>query len=177
MKIYSYNYNKTHTRVDTDNCICDAVTKYTSETRGHLPGKLFVKRTSLGKPFVEGEKNIHISVTHASSLMLVAVDDTEIGIDCEESVRRVRDAKALAARFFTPSEHELLGKCGDGKTNETFLKIWVAKEALVKLSGEGMAAITRTDSVNLPQNIEKKELADYPGYTVVTVRKTSEKSE
>lgn len=113
MKIYSYNYNKTHTRVDTDNCICDAVTKYTSETRGHLPGKLFVKRTSLGKPFVEGEKNIHISVTHASSLMLVAVDDIEIGIDCEESVRRVRDAKALAARFFTPSERELLDKCGD----------------------------------------------------------------
>ena len=69
------------------------------------------------------------------------------------------------------------GGSGDGKTNETFLKIWVAKEALVKLSGEGMAAITRTDSVNLPQNIEKKELADYPGYTVVTVRKTSEKSE
>ena len=173
MIIYSYSYNKSHTRVDTDNCICDAVTKYINKTRGTSPKKLFVKRTSLGKPFVEGEKNLHISVTHAASLMLVAVDDVEIGIDCEESSRRVRDREALASRFFTPRERALLEKCDGDSKDEVFLKIWVTKEALVKLSGEGMAAITRTDSCNLPSYIEKKEITDYPGYTVVAVRKAN----
>ena len=173
MKIYKYPYSKSHTRNDTDSFISEAVKKY-AEAEGILPtGGLFVKRTPLGKPFAEGYKGVYISVTHADEILLVAVSECEIGIDCESKSRKTRDMNALAGRFFTPAEKERFAGVNPDGREIFFLETWTKKEALVKLSGEGLAAITRTDSQNPPPGVSLTVIDDYPGYVVSAAEKNA----
>ena len=173
IKIYDYPYSESHSRNDTDNFIKESVAKYCEQNGVTETTPLFVKRTSLGKPYVEGRRGVHVSVTHAGRILLVAVADREIGLDCESLARKVRDVSALASRFFTPTEKEELQNYTGEQRDTKFLEMWVLKEALVKLSGEGLAAITKTDSMNVPERIETRLIEDYSGYIVAlaTVKK------
>lgn len=172
MKIYKYPYNKEHTRNETEKFIADSVVKYMKEEGTEICGKIFVKRTPLGKPFVEGCGELYVSVTHAGEIVLVAVSRNEIGIDCEPVARRTRDVNAMAGRFFTPSERELIKSVDDTEKERVFLEVWTKKEALVKLSGEGLVALSSTDSEKLPHNVELTMLNDFQGYiTAVAQRK------
>ena len=169
VKIYNYPYSDTHSRNDTDNFIKQSVEDF-CEHNGHTSvAPIFVKRTSLGKPYVEGRRGVYVSVSHAERLLLVAVADCEVGIDCESLTRRVRDVNALASRFFTPAEKSLLDNTPKEQREEKFIAMWVLKEALVKLSGEGLAAITKTDSTAIPDRINVSNPDGYDGYAVALV--------
>jgi len=99
-----------------------------------------------GKPRV---LNLHFSVSHCDDVALFAFSQaSEIGVDVE-AIRPIREADAIAAQFFSPSERlvcEMEKPLG-------FLRCWTRKEALVKGIGEGLS---------LP--LERFDVAHAPGW-------------
>ncbi len=98
-----------------------------------------------GRPSVENtEKKVYISITCAGSVMLVVLFDKAIGIDGEylpklTSPESKIDFTMLAERFFSDEEAEFLRDSSREAEAETFVRIWVRKEAYVKAAGKTIA--------------------------------------
>ena len=110
-----------------------------------------IKRTDLGSEdlTVIREKNgkprfaslpYHFSITHSRDLCAVALCKENVGIDLE-FIDPSRNIEALSKRFFSSEEHSRL--LASENSLEDFFALWVKKEALAKLSGEGLASICR----------------------------------
>ena len=110
-----------------------------------------IKRTDLGSEdlTIIREKNgkprfaslpYHFSITHSRDLCAVALCKENVGIDLE-FVDASRNVEALSKRFFSSEEHSRL--LASENSLEDFFALWVKKEALAKLSGEGLASICR----------------------------------
>lgn len=104
-----------------------------------------------GRPLLPG-LGIDFSPTHTHGLVALAFDATgnRIGLDAE--VARGRDVSRLlraAARWFTPQELEHVRQAyplGNAATEQAFLRVWTAKEALVKRTGAGLQGMRQADS-------------------------------
>ena len=88
-----------------------------------------LKQEPGGKPFWEG---IHFNLSHSGPWVVLAVGDSPVGVDVE-AFRQSRNGTAVAKRRFTPEEQAFVGS-----DQERFLRIWTAKESLVKRTGEGL---------------------------------------
>ena len=128
-KIYSYPHDKT--QKNSDNEIIASVREYISDTDADI----LVERDQYGKPYIVGIDGIYVGVAHDKDLCLVAVAQRDIGIDIERADRKVRNAAALARRYFCEDEIAFLG---DDPSDEEFTDMWVKKEALSKLLGKGV---------------------------------------
>jgi hypothetical protein len=64
----------------------------------------------------------------------------------QEFIDASRNVEALSKRFFSADEHSRL--LVSENTLEDFFALWVKKEALAKLSGEGLAYICRGQNLN-----------------------------
>jgi len=102
---------------------------------GTFPEKIAFRRRARGKPFVEGAPEFNL--THSAGQILVAVSDAEVGIDVESLDRRV-NARGLASKFFANEERKQMFFGDDEISKQMFLNYWVCKEAIVKLSGDGI---------------------------------------
>lgn len=80
----------------------------------------------------------HFSITHSRDLCAVALSSENVGLDLE-FIDPSRNVEALSKRFFSPEEHSRLFESNNAVEN--FFTLWVKKEALAKLSGEGLASI------------------------------------
>lgn len=140
MKLYFYDKNKGHKREQTDTMIRESLKTYIS---GHSlpPYDGEIKRTELGKPYIDYP--LHIGVTHTDDIVIIAIDENEFGIDAEKVGRKMERREKIAERFFT--ENELLQAHDD----ESFLDIWVKKEAYVKFTGEGLSSMKACDVTTL----------------------------
>ena len=147
MKLYFYDKNKGHKREQTDTMIRESLKTYIS---GHSlpPYDGEIKRTELGKPYIDYP--LHIGVTHTDDIVIIAIDENEFGIDAEKVGRKMERREKIAERFFT--ENELLQAHDD----ESFLDIWVKKEAYVKFTGEGLSGMKACDVTTL-SGFEKTE--------------------
>lgn len=91
----------------------------------------------LGKP-VAPELPIEFSISHSGSLVALAFSATApVGIDVERH-REVREAAAIARRYFSDHEQRALREAGYAV--DAFMRIWVRREALGKALGTGIAA-------------------------------------
>ncbi|PKM63422.1 MAG: hypothetical protein CVU97_00335 [Firmicutes bacterium HGW-Firmicutes-21] len=104
--------------------------------------KVEVLYTGRGKPYIKGtETEKFLSVTTTGSVMLCVFSDMPVGIDGEHLGRFTAENKtdytALAERFFSEEEADYVRE-GDGDPMR-FVRIWVRKEAYVKLTGKGLA--------------------------------------
>jgi Phosphopantetheinyl transferase len=150
-KIYTFEKGSNHTRELTDQYIQDSAKSYLEECG--MTDDISVIHDSRGKPVIESRAKIFASATHTDNIVVVAVSENEIGIDCEEKSRDIKNIERLAKGFFTPSEFlKLDGLCGDER-RLSFLKIWVKKESYVKLTGIGLSGIKQVDVFSLPENI------------------------
>jgi len=104
---------------------------------GVPPGDLSIETAAGGKPFYVGEETVRFNLSHCGSNVVAAFASEEIGIDIEDPAR-ITDFLAIAKRYFQPSENQLILGAGD-QGREMFFRIWTAKEALLKLSGQGLA--------------------------------------
>ncbi len=94
-----------------------------------------MRRQARGKPYVEGAPEFNLSHTCGRT---IAVFSTEpVGIDVESAGRAVR-ARELARRFFFEEEAMTVIARNEAERKLTFLRYWVCKEAMVKLSGDGI---------------------------------------
>lgn len=87
-----------------------------------------------GKPFFENA-GIHFNLSHSGSAVVAAFSAFPVGIDIESRGRSNRFVE-IARRYFHPAEAEIVFRSGD---EELFLKLWTGKEAMLKLSGAGLA--------------------------------------
>jgi 4'-phosphopantetheinyl transferase len=88
-----------------------------------------------GKPgCVSGRVCFNLSHTDDAALLAFA-SDGEVGVDIETTAR-TRRIEPLAERYFHPQERAFLRDQGNDPA--TFLRIWTAKEALLKAAGLGI---------------------------------------
>lgn len=95
---------------------------------------------SSGKPVLRGLP-FHFSVSHSGGLCAMALSDTPVGIDLQETDTFDRvDLDRFAARFLAPDEYEAF--CEE-PTPEQLCRIWTRKEALAKLLGRPLSSSLR----------------------------------
>ncbi len=86
-----------------------------------------------GKPSIVGHPDLFFNLSHSGNVALCALDTQPIGADVEVH-RRVRPG--LMA--YTMNETELAAIQASADVEKTFLEYWTRKEAVLKLTGEGI---------------------------------------
>jgi 4'-phosphopantetheinyl transferase len=97
---------------------------------GREPWSIELIRTPDGKPHLPPPCGLHFNVSHSHERVLIAVATDPVGVDVEYR-RRPVDAAALHSRFFA----------ADRAGPEHFFDLWVRREALLKATGIGLAAM------------------------------------
>jgi len=122
-----------------------------SATAGLMLKELFgekaeeIEYNEHGKPFFE--QGPFFSISHSRQYSVIAVSENEIGIDIE---MHENPSKRLMERCFTEEEQEFAEM-----STENFLRIWTAKEAVLKFLGTGFSFSPKNFSV-LPLSEEHK---------------------
>ena len=94
-----------------------------------------------GKPYFP-DSTWHFSITHTKRHAFCALAKCPVGIDAEELDRVVH--LKLADKVLSDSEKLRFEACSDKR--DAFLRLWVLKEASVKLTGNGLGGYpNRTD--------------------------------
>lgn len=99
-----------------------------------------------GKPFIAGHPDIHFNLSHSGDVAVCALSNQPVGIDIETS-RKISDS--LIDYTMNEQEREFIAASDDKVT--AFLTFWTRKEALLKLTGEGI----RNDLKNVLDQAEK----------------------
>jgi len=109
---------------------------------GCPPAALPLARSDRGKPYLP-DQPWHFNLAHSGDLLLYAIARHPVGIDVE----RVRPLKtlALARRWFRPSEAAALAALPPVQQPAAFFATWTCKEACVKATGAGLAALRRVE--------------------------------
>ena len=103
------------------------------------PGEWRFQRTVYGKPYVANSAHsIEFSISHADTVSFLAITrSARVGIDV--AARSAGNCEEIAEEFFTRAERAMLNRATAAEREETFLRIWTAKEAFAKLLGVGLA--------------------------------------
>lgn len=101
-----------------------------------------------GKPYLERYPEIFISLSHSGTYALCAVADREIGADIQRWEETCR-ADRVAERFFAQAERNWY-RAGETERErkERFCRLWAAREAYMKLTGEGLSREMKSFSVD-----------------------------
>jgi len=112
-----------------------------SEWSGMAPGDVPLAYGEAGKPRVATDAGLHFSVSHSEGLAAYAVTRAcPVGVDVEH-IRDVPDLDDLASRYFSPEECRRIRQESTAGRSAAFLAVWVAREAAVKATGDGIGAL------------------------------------
>ncbi len=104
------------------------------------------------KPTLRGEpegRRTHFNLTHSGDLALIAITEIgPVGIDVE-FLRPFKDMARVASNVFSKVELDELTTTGAEHYLDGFYRRWTSKEALIKASGEGLAADLQAIDVRL----------------------------
>lgn len=92
-----------------------------------------IEKTALGKPYIHGREDLHISISHTDGLVCCAVSKQPVGADCEH-LRTV--PQRVLQRVCTPLELEAIQNAPDPEMRA--LALWTLKESISKKRGVGM---------------------------------------
>ena len=102
---------------------------------GYPVSSISIHRYPNGKPFLPDFPNLHFNITHTDHLAVLAIDNHLVGVDIEKvNVARM----AVANRFFSEEEKEMLNNCPEDQRNQLFYKLWTIRESFVKAIGIGI---------------------------------------
>ena len=97
--------------------------------------------SSQGKPRLTnklGEDKLQFNLSHSYDLAIYGVTyNCVIGVDIEH-IRPILEIKKLAKRFFCSREYNYISLLTSPELEKTFFKLWTAKEAYLKATGEGI---------------------------------------
>jgi len=104
------------------------------------PDALSLVDDAHGRPHLAGRHGLHFNWSHSGSHAMVAVARAlpALGVDIEQRRARPRVLE-LARRFFAEREHAALQQLPPIDRNDAFLRLWTAKEAVLKAHGRGLA--------------------------------------
>ena len=109
---------------------------------GRAPRELSFLHGAHGKPRLAMSHwmdSLHFNVSHTDAIALYAVArGGAVGIDIER-IREIPDWSDIADIFFAPGEQEHLRDLAADRRHLAFLQAWTRQEALLKVSGDGLA--------------------------------------
>ncbi len=92
-------------------------------------------RPRLGTPY----ERYDAGWSHSGDALLLALGESiQLGVDIEQVRPRPR-ARELALRFFHPDEVHWLGMQEEAAMEFSFVRLWCAKEAVLKAHGKGLS--------------------------------------
>ena len=116
-----------------------------------------------GKPALEGE-TLEFNLSHSGELALIAVARTRrVGVDVE-TLRAVPELAGIATSVCSPGERAALDALEAQERDVAFLAMWTRKEALAKMTGEGIRAVARDVCLDEQGDCKLVPLRDLPGY-------------
>ncbi|GAB2506103.1 4'-phosphopantetheinyl transferase family protein [Lysobacter humi (ex Lee et al. 2017)] len=105
---------------------------------GAAPADLPLRRDAHGRPRL-GLAGRDCNWSHSGGHLLVALGrGVDVGVDVEVARPRPK-ALELAQRYFHPAEAAELAGLAEADRSAAFLRLWCAKEALLKAHGRGLA--------------------------------------
>ncbi|GEL26345.1 4'-phosphopantetheinyl transferase [Pseudonocardia sulfidoxydans NBRC 16205] len=109
-----------------------------------------------GKPRLDEPGAPEFSFTHSGDLVGLAVADVAVGLDAEHH-RALSDVASMAEHVSSPAERQRPAP----STTEQFLRVWTRKEALLKVTGEGLSR--PMDSITLSPPGAPAAVEDWAG--------------
>lgn len=94
------------------------------------------------KPYIKNSKNKFFNYSHSYNLLLIALNNTEIGVDTEK-IRKIN--LNLMNKAFLKNEIEYVISHPKEKQDEAFLRIWTKKESYIKFLGKNIFFINKFD--------------------------------
>lgn len=118
-----------------------------------------------GKPYIVGHP-IHYNISHSGQYVVVAVANSEIGVDIQEK-KSVR-MDDMARRFFSKEEWQAFFACDSKEEKkDLFFHIWCRKEAYGKYLGTGLnTKVLQTNVLVDLDNIQFIEYEAVEGYQI-----------
>ncbi|MFD8418902.1 4'-phosphopantetheinyl transferase family protein [Streptomyces sp. NPDC059466] len=98
-----------------------------------------------GRPFVRGRPGLRVSLSHARGVVGAAAGPGLVGVDVEDAATALFDPR-VAARVLAPAE--LAAVRADPDPARAFLRLWVRKEALVKVGVTTLGGLRGLDLTN-----------------------------
>ncbi len=89
-----------------------------------------------GKPVLKERPDIHFSLSHCKKGVLCVIDDQPVGCDIESVERNVSQSLIN----YCCNDKEQAEIMNADYPEEEFIKLWTRKEAIIKLSGEGITS-------------------------------------
>lgn len=119
-----------------------------------------------GKPYLD-DGSLQFNLSHSGERALIGVARSrQVGVDVEQ-FRPMPDLDSLAARICSPGELQTLAGLAEADRERAFFALWTRKEALAKVTGEGISAVFRDDlapDVPSPDRWTLIDVSDLPGY-------------
>ena len=101
------------------------------------PTSLRFAASTGGKPLLV-DSDLQFNLSHSAGRAVLAVSRSAVGVDVEHDRERL-DPLGLASRYFFGAEHDAIRAATPDERTPTFLRYWVAKEAVLKAQGVGLA--------------------------------------
>lgn len=95
-----------------------------------------IEINSHGKPFLKGGKR-HFNLSHSEAIIVIATDDTPIGIDVEY-IQPLDDLEHLLVNFSLEEQQAYQAKAPERRL-DFFYDLWTLKESYVKAVGKGLS--------------------------------------
>jgi 4'-phosphopantetheinyl transferase len=124
--------------------------KETLQEMGMNPGlPLRLTLTSRGRPVLEGEPQVHFSLSHSGDMVGMALTlQGSVGIDLELISRQIK-LDSLADRIFSTADLRLFQELDAKEKTAAFFRAWTGKEAVLKAGGLGIAEGLKKISIPL----------------------------
>jgi 4'-phosphopantetheinyl transferase len=117
-----------------------AVRPLLAQAFGIDPAALPLQRDARGRPRLQAPlQRYDLGWSHSGDALLLALGEAvTLGVDIERVRPRPR-ALELARRYFHPDETAWLRSLRDAERDAAFVRLWCAKEAVLKAHGHGIA--------------------------------------
>jgi 4'-phosphopantetheinyl transferase len=105
-----------------------------------------------GKPILAdrfAKSGLSFNLSHSQGLALYGVCRRPIGVDLE-CIRENTDVSALAKRFFTDREYEVVRSLPPSQQQQVFFRYWTCKEAYLKATGAGLSQLEEVEILLTP---------------------------
>lgn len=108
-----------------------------------------------GKPYLKNNE-LYFNISHDKNITVLVTSDKEIGVDLEYLTYR----PSVVKKYFNLKEQNIIKK--SRRKEYDFTKIWVMKEAYVKMKGMGITyGLQNVDTVVLANKFEIIDKDDY----------------
>lgn len=105
---------------------------------GESSSTLLIAEDHRGRPQLIGQ-DLDFNASRTDGMAIVAVSSLRIGVDVER-VRPMDEMREIIEDHFTGSEQALLGTLSPKARTAGFFRLWTAKEAITKATGQGLTA-------------------------------------